>query len=249
MKNRETSDVTNPAGDDLLVEALLTLREQVSLQSGDSSRFSDPRFIEWLAREARAQVEDGIGNTAWPEDQVASVAQSLLAHVAASKCKLRRISRWPDPLAAEVSGSASAVLEDARRAGAAPCLDVRVAAGIGRELWDEECESWISIPPDTPPGNYVGLKVAGDSMAPLLHPEDIMLVRLGPSVTPGNVVIARLDEDTFVVKRVGRVTGASIELLSVNPAYPSLHVSRAEKRIIGTVVLNWCGHEKSNQGA
>lgn len=226
-----------------LAQDLAKLNHRRMMRRVDSALFRDVRLIEWMAKDARDSASDGLGYQAWSEDEILQVARSIQSSVATARCKLRRIEGSPEFHVPEFAGSAPTVLEEARRAGAAPCLDLAVAAGIGRELWDEECGSWIKLPGDMPRGNYVALKVAGESMQPLLHPGDVMLVRLEPVPSTGDVVIARVDDDQFVVKRVGRVTKLSIELLSVNPEFAPLQIARSSNSIVGTVLLSWCDHK------
>ncbi|MDQ6829188.1 MAG: S24 family peptidase [Gemmatimonadota bacterium] len=123
----------------------------------------------------------------------------------------------------------------------APLVELAVAAGTGRELWDQECESWVDVPADMPSGRYVALRVAGDSMTPLLHSGDTVLVKLGADVARDTVVVARCD-DGYVVKRVGRIVRQEMELVSLNPAFPSMRVRREEGTVLGTVMLRWCAH-------
>jgi len=227
---------------DALAQGFAKLRHRGMMRRDDSAMFRDVRLIEWMAKDARDSAADGLEDDAWSDDEILQLARSIQSSVAASRCRLRRINGSPEFHVPDFPGSAPNVLEDARRAGAAPCLDLAVAAGMGRELWDEECGSWIKLSPDMPRGNYVALRVAGDSMQPLLHSGDVMLVRLEPVPSTGDVVIARVDDDQFVVKRVGRVTQSSIELLSVNPEFAPMQIARASNSIVGTVLLSWCDH-------
>jgi hypothetical protein len=208
-----------------------------------SSFFKDDRFIEWLARDARESLVDGVTTNEFTEDQVTEVAQSIQAHVAAAKVKLSRVHGSPEYHAPAIAGSPHQVAEEAARVGSAPFLDLGVAAGIGRELWDEECSSWVRLPGGIPKGSYVALKVNGESMMPLLHSGDVMIVRLDSSFSSGDIVVARLEDDGFVVKRLGRVTAASVELLSINPAFGSIQVPRSIQPVVGAVVLCWCEHQ------
>jgi phage repressor protein C with HTH and peptisase S24 domain len=140
-----------------------------------------------------------------------------------------------------VGGSVARVVDAAHETGSAPVAELAVAAGAGRELWDQECESWVDVPSDVPSGRYVALRVAGDSMTPLLHSGDTVLVKLGTDVARDTVVVARCD-DGYVVKRVGRATRRELELISLNPAFPPMQVRREEGAVLGTVVLRWCAH-------
>jgi repressor LexA len=138
-------------------------------------------------------------------------------------------------MVAQVLGEASALRS-------APQLDLGVAAGAGRDLWDESCEVWVRIPDDAPPGQYVSLSVVGESMDPLLHTGDSVLVRVDPNVVRDTVILAKLPEGGYVVKRVGKLTRTRLELLSLNPAFAPITVPREENTVLGTVILRWCPH-------
>ena len=79
-------------------------------------------------------------------------------------------------------------------------------------------------------------------MEPLMHPGDVVLVRLGPELVPDSIVVARLPDDGYVVKRVGRVARRKVELLSLNPAFEPINAPRSAHAVLGTVVLRWCDH-------
>lgn len=239
------ADLTK-AGEDIPPVNMFSVWHRQLIRNENSALYRDDRFVDWLAEDLRASIDDAVGDDAWSDDEVLRVARSIQASVAATKCKLQRFVGPPEFLTPGFLGGPSYVLEDARRAGAAPCLDLAVAAGIGREMWDEECSTWIRLPLEIPHGNYVALKVAGDSMRPLLHPDDVILVRLESTPSSGDVVVARVDDDGFVVKRVGHVTPSSIELLPVNPDFPAIQIPRDGRPVIGTVVLRWCDHAATN---
>ena len=137
----------------------------------------------------------------------------------------------PLPLAAAV---AAAALERG-----APLLDLRVAAGDGRALWEQACERWVALPPGVAAGRHVALGVAGDSMRPLLEPGDTLLVRLDADPATGALVVARVAGDGYVVKQVGALTAATIELRSLNPAYRPRRVRRRPGAVLGVVVAWW----------
>jgi phage repressor protein C with HTH and peptisase S24 domain len=79
-------------------------------------------------------------------------------------------------------------------------------------------------------------------MLPLFHPGDVVLVKLGPVVARDTVIVARLPDDGYVVKRVGRVTRSKVELLSLNPQFAPVTVAREVGAVVGTVVMRWCDH-------
>ena len=112
-------------------------------------------------------------------------------------------------------------------------------------LLEEPCEAWVALPPDLPSGRHVALRVVGDSMTPLLHSGDVVLVDLGGAVVAGAVVVARHPEHGYVVKRVGRMRAWGLPLESLNPAYPALVLAPGAGALIGPVVLRWCAHAQT----
>jgi SOS-response transcriptional repressor LexA len=61
-------------------------------------------------------------------------------------------------------------------------------------------------------------------------------------VAPDTVVVARVPDHGYVVKRVGRVTRSRLELTSLNTAFAPVTVPREPGTVVGTVVMRWCGH-------
>jgi hypothetical protein len=192
----------------------------------------DPRFLEWQAAELRDR-----GRRSEHDADVILRARRLATRALGIRHAVRCVDCLP------TTRSSAESISSAEDTGIAPRFDLGIAAGAGRALWDEPCDSWVSIPSELPRGRYVALTVKGDSMLPLLHSGDVVLVKLGPEVARDTVVVARRPDDGYVVKRVGSVTPGELELLSLNPDYPApIVVDRAEGTVTGTVMLRWCGH-------
>lgn len=117
--------------------------------------------------------------------------------------------------------------------------ELAIAAGVGCELWEVECTTVVEIPPDLPRGEYLALHVVGESMEPLIHSGDMVLVRVGGQAAVGTIVVARDPEHGYVIKEVGRLTSAGMELRSLNPRFPSIRVPREGGAVLGRVVLRW----------
>jgi hypothetical protein len=198
----------------------------------------DQRFVEWLAADIHARRRPTPAAEARAELRARRVADAALGARFGVRC-LREEART---FAAEVAGRVEQVVVAAADAGCAPRLELGIAAGNGRALWDEPCDTWVRIPDDLPKGRFVALTVKGDSMLPLLHSDDVVLVKLGADVARDSIVVARRPDDGYVVKRAGRVSASTVELVSLNPDFPSTTIDRSEGTIAGTVVLRWCGH-------
>jgi SOS-response transcriptional repressor LexA len=198
-------------------------------------------FLKWMAEEARARTERQRRGPRDPEELL-HTGRAFRARVLARQCSLGLVE-GPAPLIVPPRlATPTQVLDEARAAGAVPCVDLAAAAGAGRELWDEPAERWLTLPPGAPPRlRAIALRIAGESMAPLLRTGDTILVELGPSLTRGRVVVARHPDDGYVCKRVEKLGRREIHLASIDPAYGSVIIPRDERLIVGTVRLVWRG--------
>jgi phage repressor protein C with HTH and peptisase S24 domain len=216
------------------------------LGDSDSPVWREQRSAAWLAaddmqaavRDARREGRRG------PRDASAVLAlgRELWSRAAARRLAVRRRDGQPIEIAPLIRGTPARVLEHALENNTTPAVDLAVAAGVGRDLWDEPCDGWIKLPDDVPAGRYIALKVAGDSMAPLMHTGDTILVQLGLPLRKDNVIVARHPEDGYVCKVVRRIRSATIELGSLDPARPLVTIPRDDRLIVGTVMLVWCTH-------
>ena len=213
---------------------------RIETESAGPEEFPDPRHARAMARFAAWRAE------AHAELYAARFAQRVRRAVTATGRQVRRVDRRPEVVRSGEPGPIAAMLAPARAAGAAPLAELGVAAGTGRELFDEPCEWWVGLPEDLPPSRYVALRVVGDSMTPLLHSDDVVLVDLDAEVTPGAIAVARHAEHGSVVKCAVRVAGAW-RLLSLNPVYPPLDLTAGAGGLLGPVVLRWCAHEAADQ--
>lgn len=102
----------------------------------------------------------------------------------------------------------------------------RIAAGVPISAIQHNTHS-IVVPPDMlGSGEHYALEVKGDSMieAGILD-GDTVVIRRGDTATPGEIVVALVDDEEATLKRFRR-RGDTIALESANPAY--------ETRIFGS---------------
>ncbi len=85
---------------------------------------------------------------------------------------------------------------------------------------------------------YFWLRVAGDSMTPVINDRDLVLVRRQEQVDSGRYAVVVVDEEEGLVKRVVYADGW-VELQSVNPYYPPRRFEgeqAARVTVVGLVV-------------
>jgi SOS-response transcriptional repressor LexA len=216
------------------MDALARLAARAGVHRLDPDEATGAAFREWLARDARAG-QRGVERRA-TEARAERFARRVQPLLLARQLGVTAVNHAP-------------VVHEPRRSAAvrerlAPWPELGVAAGVGRELWDEPCERWVELPRTLATGSkYVALTVSGSSMEPALHAGDVVLVSVGAGVRRDSVVVARRPEEGYVVKVVGRLTRRAIELRSLNPEFAAFSIPRDDSLIVGTVVMRWCAHE------
>jgi SOS-response transcriptional repressor LexA len=236
MTHRDEDSHDVMRGEDLL--AALAMRHEV--RRPDSSLYGNEDVVNWLDREAAAPER---ASQHWSAEHVRSVAARIHAAGCARRCKVRQVVGAPPLRAAAAVGTIPQVLQHATESRAAPRLELSAAAGLGRDLWDEPCESWVELPDHVPQGRYLAVRVTGESMIPLFHTGDVLLVSLEAPIERDRIVLARMPDGGYAAKQVGRLTQTRLELVSLNPDFAPVVVPRDHGTVIGTVVLRWCDHE------
>jgi phage repressor protein C with HTH and peptisase S24 domain len=194
-------------------------------------------MLAWIAQDLRSSAS--MTERARDERDADAFARRALARLAERRAE-RRLPRQPlrgrtAPVAATVAQSLSVAMD----AGCAVMLELSAAAGSGRELWDEPCDTWVELPANLPSARYVAMRVDGDSMQPVLAPRDVILVQLDAVPMVDDLVVARRPEAGFVVKRVASLTTRQLELASFNDAYPPVTVRRDPSTVLGTVIARF----------
>ena len=195
----------------------------------------DERFLAWLAADAREEHER---THRLSDEEFRRRGEEFMARAQARKLGIVREGE----LAVVRRGETGGGRPRAVREGPVPIVELGIAAGVGRELWDEPVSAWVEMPPNMPVGEYVALRIIGDSMAPLMHTGDTVLVRVGSDVRRDSVIVARHPDDGYVCKRVSRIRRDAIELSSLEPGRPRIVIPREPSSVVGTVILVWCHH-------
>lgn len=223
--------------DDQSIDDLMSVVGREIESEDHDLAYQDEPFLLWLAKDLRS----GLSHEERSKDErdAAEFARRALGRLdirrAEKALPLRKLRERAASMCATVAQSLTA-------AGAEHCatiLDLAVAAGEGREIWDEPCDRWLELPDDIPSGRYVALRVAGDSMAPLLGPREVILVQLDATPRIDDLIVARLPDQSHVVKRVASMKDGRIELASFNPAYESIFVPRNPSSVVGTVIARF----------
>ena len=203
----------------------------------DGERAEDARFLDWWARELRERA---------PESKLAASADAferrMRATIAGRECRVELLDAPVPRQPPRIEGTVAGIIGEATARRCAPSLDLGVAAGVGRDLWDEPCTSWVELPEHVQDGQHVALTVTGESMEPLLHAGDTILVKLGAELRRGAVIVARRPDDGYVVKRVARIGPRVVELASLHAGYGAVRIPRRDDLILGTVIMRWSAH-------
>lgn len=206
--------------------------------SGDIRPRDEERLLSWLRddlRESLSAEERGSD-----EARATAFTQRMSARLASRQADnalpLRELRQRAAPVITAVGES----LRYSAQHGYATLLDLAVAAGAGRELWDEPCDHWLELPQDiTPSDRYLALRVAGNSMSPVLEPHDVILIKLDAAPAINDVVVARIPDEGYVVKRVAGTKNGRVELASFNPNYKPISIDRHRSSILGTVIARF----------
>ncbi|HEY4757619.1 MAG TPA: hypothetical protein VIH43_03605, partial [Chthoniobacterales bacterium] len=126
---------------------------------------SPEAFLSWLAEDVGAAMNST--ERAENERQASAFARRMSRRIASQKTERLLPQRELRYRSAPITLDVREALAEAARNGCATVLDLAVAAGVGRELWEESCDQWLELPPDVDASDrFLALKVAGDSMAP-----------------------------------------------------------------------------------
>jgi SOS-response transcriptional repressor LexA len=223
--------------DDQSVDDLMVVTGREIESQDHELAYQDERFLLWLARDLRSGLSSN--ERSKDEGDAMGFASRALTRIAVRRAEkdlpLRKLRERPASVIATVAQALPAASSD----HCATMLDLAVAAGEGREIWDEPCDSWLELPDDIPSGRYVALRVAGDSMTPVLRSREVILIQLDAVPRIDDLIVARLPDQSHVVKRVASIKEGRIELASFNPEYESIFVPRSPSPVVGTVIARF----------
>jgi phage repressor protein C with HTH and peptisase S24 domain len=148
--------------------------------------------------------------------------------------------RWPSSesiaralAAAETSWDEFAALLAGRPGGAGRAIPVVGMARAGADGFFDEAGFPVGADetvrfPDLGEDRVYALEIAGDSMEPTYRAGDIVIVQPGAAVRRGDRVVVRTSGGEVMAKMLGRRNEQTVELISLNPAYPARELASAE---------------------
>lgn len=157
-----------------------------------------------------------------------------------SKRVMGKRKRWPSTesiariLQATGTDLATFVALSGARRSASGTLPLLGYAEAGREGYFDEAgypsgHGWDELerPASSDPHAFA-LEISGKSMEPVYREGDIIIV--SPAETPrrGDRVVVKTSKGEIMVKQLGREGANRIELLSLNPDYPPVTISRRD---------------------
>jgi phage repressor protein C with HTH and peptisase S24 domain len=223
--------------DDDAVDELMRLVGAEVERGDETLAYRSEAQLAWIAQDLRAGATSA--ERARDERDAAEFARRAVARLAVRRAEERLPQRPLRERAALVTGTVAQSLPLAMEQGCAVLLELAAAAGAGRELWDEPCDTWVELPAGVHGDRYVALRVDGDSMQPVLAPRDVILVQLDAAPVVDDLVVARRPDEGFVVKRVASLSPKRIELASFNEAYEPVMVRRDPSTVLGTVIARF----------
>lgn len=115
------------------------------------------------------------------------------------------------------------------------------AAGIPivaiEDFDSDDPDDWEEIPEDmAKSGEYIALRIKGDSMEPRMRTGDVVIVRLQPDVENGDIAIVRVNGDEATCKKIKK-TPEGIMLISLNPAYEPMFFTKKQVQTLPITIL------------
>ena len=115
-----------------------------------------------------------------------------------------------------------------------------VPAGVPIEAIEEILDYEEITPELARTGEFFGLKVRGDSMAPVIMENDVLIVKKQDDANTGDVCVVMVNGDDATVKKLKK-NNNGIALIPNNPAYEPMYYSNKEinslpVHIIGKVI-------------
>lgn len=109
----------------------------------------------------------------------------------------------------------------------------RIAAGLPLEAV-QDVDDWEEVPAEWS-GDYLALRVQGDSMTPRICSGDVVIIRRQPTAEDGQLAACYVNGYDATLKRIQHA-GDQIILMANNPAFPPQIYPAKDVTIMGVVV-------------
>ena len=154
--------------------------------------------------------------------------------------KVRKIADYFRISKSDLLDDKSMLLGKTRVVGVSIKVVGRVSAGIPIDAIEDVIDTEEITEEMAKNGEYFGLKIKGDSMEPRICNGDVVIVRQQTDADPGDIVIALVNGDDAVCKKLAKYS-FGIGLISLNSKYEPLVYTNEEilnkpVKILGKVV-------------
>ena len=109
----------------------------------------------------------------------------------------------------------------------------RIAAGLPIEAV-QDVDDWEEVPAEWS-GDFLALRVQGDSMTPRICSGDVVIIRRQPTAEDGQIAACYVNGYDATLKRIQHA-GDQIILMANNPAFPPQIYPAKDVTILGVVV-------------
>ncbi|MEM9333163.1 MAG: transcriptional repressor LexA [Pseudomonadota bacterium] len=188
-------------------------------------------FIRRLPNRARA-LEVIKMPEAWASKEEETTGSVIQADFGASR---KPTLVTPESNVTPFPGQSNGSVDEESYGYAVPVMG-KIAAGVPISAIQDNTHS-VTVPPEmVGSGDYFALTVEGDSMIEAgIHDGDTVVIRQGNAATPGEIVVALIDDEEATLKTFRR-HGSEIALEAANPAYETRMLNSDRVKVQGKLV-------------
>lgn len=169
------------------------------------------------------------GVTITATEKALGFSRGSLCKVNTNKPSMEKVQKIADYFDVTVGYLMGENIHDTDQSISAVTINVlgRVAAGIPLDAIEEIIDTEEISQAMASDGEYFGLRISGDSMEPRIKDGDIVIVRKQSDADDGDLVIALVNGNDAVCKRLKKYA-EGIALISTNPKYDPMFFSQKE---------------------
>ena len=169
------------------------------------------------------------GVTITATEKALGFSRGSLCKVNTNKPSMEKVQKIADYFNVTVGYLMGENIHDTDQSISAVTINVlgRFAAGIPLDAIEEIIDTEEISQAMASDGEYFGLRISGDSMEPRIKDGDIVIVRKQSDADDGDLVIALVNGNDAVCKRLKKYA-EGIALISTNPKYDPMFFSQKE---------------------